>query len=64
MADLPHLAMFAAMQSGVVAIAAVLWLDIRLAELQRRQWLLRNLEAALQDEGTCHNAEDYLTRAA
>jgi hypothetical protein len=52
------------MQSGVVAIAAVLWLDMRLAELQRRQWLLRNLEAALQDEGSCLNAEDYFTRAA
>jgi Ni/Co efflux regulator RcnB len=52
------------MQIGVILIAAILWFDVRRHQRQRRQWLLRNIEAVLRNDRFCRTGENYLTRAA
>jgi hypothetical protein len=56
------LAVYAALQVGVISIAAVLWRD--LAREQRRRWLLQNLETVLNEEKLDSKGEKFFTRAA
>jgi hypothetical protein len=61
MLDIARLPFFAALLVGVIAIAAVLWLEARRDEQRRR--LVKRLESVLNDEGV-RAAEDQLKRAA
>jgi hypothetical protein len=62
MLDIARLPFFAALLVGVIAIAAVLWLEARRDEQRRR--LVKRLESVLNDEGVRRAAEDQLKRAA
>ena len=62
MLAIARLPFFAALLSGVLAIAAVLWLEAR--RDARRQRLLNRLESVLNGEGSRRAAEDQLKRAA
>jgi hypothetical protein len=62
MLAIARLPFFAALLSGVLAIAAVLWLEARRDARRRR--LLKRLESVLNDEGLRRAAEDQLKRAA
>jgi len=62
MLDIARLPFFAALLVGVIAIAAVLWLEARRGEQRRR--LVKRLESLLNDEGVRRAAEDQLERAA
>jgi len=62
MLTIARLPFFAALLAGVIAIAAVLWLEARRGEQRRR--LVKRLESLLNDEGVRRAAEDQLERAA
>jgi hypothetical protein len=50
------------MQGGLIAIVAVLWIELRREERRRR--LVRNLQSVLTDEDLGRSKEDHLKRAA
>ena len=62
MLTIARLPFFAALLSGVIAIAAVLWLEARRDE--RRRHFMKRLESVLNDETSRRAAEDQLKRAA
>jgi hypothetical protein len=62
MLTIARLPFFAALLAGVIAIAAVLWLEARRDE--RRRHFMKRLESVLNDETSRSAAEDQLKRAA
>jgi len=62
MLTIARLPFFAALLAGVIAIAAVLWLEAR-RDARRRRFMKR-LESVLNDETSRRAAEDQLKRAA
>jgi len=62
MLTIARLPFFAALLAGVIAIAAVLWLEARRDERRRR--FMKRLESVLNDETSRRAAEDQLKRAA
>jgi len=62
MLTIARLPFFAALLAGVIAIAAVLWLEARRDERRRR--FMKRLESVLNDETSRSAAEDQLKRAA
>ena len=53
---------FAAIQFGVISIAAVLWLELRREE--RRLRLVRSLQTMLDNETVDRQGENFIPRAA
>jgi hypothetical protein len=62
MLGLPGIVAFAAMQFGVISIAATLWLELRREE--RRLRLVRKVESVLHEEDFCRPGEAYFKRVA
>jgi hypothetical protein len=62
MVTLTKIVPLAALQVGVIFIAAVLWREARCDE-RRRRWV-RNLQSLLHDAESVQKEEDHFTRAA
>jgi len=62
MLNLPGIVVLAAMQVGVISIAATLWFELRREE--RRLRLVRKVESALHEENVRRPGEEYFKRVA
>jgi hypothetical protein len=62
MLAIARLPFFATLLAGVMALAAVLWLEAHRDE--RRQRFMKRLASVLNDENSRRAAEDQLKRAA
>jgi hypothetical protein len=62
MVALSSAAPFAAVQFGVLSIAAVLWSELHREERRRRR--LRNVQTQLEDIDLRRSGEDHFKRAA